>query len=254
MKVATLRDMWRNRKNRDAIYCKSEFWDAKAMEYQGDAVSMWPNNNLNPYYHREQIRVIESLLPDVKGLNVLDIGCGTGRNSRYLTARGAKVLGFDFSSKVIEIARQKSTGDNPSFRVQSIYDLDDVGAYDVAVSWGTVTVACRNRTELKDALIRIAKSLKPGGKILLCEPIHKGFLHRVLNMNVREFSDVLRESGFRVEKIRHLHFWPVRLALAYFRWPWLLTAGGYYLGAGIMSLSGNRSFGDYKVIYASLAQ
>lgn len=254
MKVSSFRDMWRNRRQREKIYSTSQYWDAKAEEHEGDAVSMWPNNNLNIYYHREQVSVIERLFPDVEGLRVLDVGCGTGRNSRYFAERGALVLGIDFSKKAVEIARRKSSGGNPTYRTMSVFDLEERDAFDAAFSWGTVTMACKNRAELADALTRIARSLKPGGKLLLCEPIHRGFLHRVLNMDIREFCAVLREAGFEVEGVLQLHFWPVRLALAYVRWPAFLTAAGYYLGQAVMALFGKKLFGDYKVIYASAAR
>jgi len=64
------------------------------------------------------ISLIEKYLPDVSGAEVLDIGCGTGRISRYFSERGAKVLGIDFSAKSIEIARLQSPKDNPCYRVQ----------------------------------------------------------------------------------------------------------------------------------------
>jgi len=250
--VSSFREMLRLRKTREEVYSRKEYWDAKAEEYEGDAVSMWPNNRLNRFYHREQIAAMEQMLPDVSGLRVLDVGCGTGRTSRYLAERGASVVGVDFSARAIEIARERSPGSNPSYRVQSVFDLNDSGVFDLALSWGVVTVACRSREELHDVLRRIAGALRPGGKLLVCEPIHKGFLHRVLNLELVEFCAVMSEAGFSVEKVRHLHFWPMRLMLAFVAWPKPLTAAGYYLGRGIMALCGDKAFGDYKVIAAEL--
>ncbi|MFZ2658236.1 MAG: methyltransferase domain-containing protein [Victivallales bacterium] len=46
----------------------------------------------------------------IKGLKVLDAGCGTGYLSRKLHRKGAIVTGIDISYKMIEIAKKKSPG------------------------------------------------------------------------------------------------------------------------------------------------
>ena len=253
MNVTGLKTMLYNRMHREKIYSQATFWDSKAEEFEDKAVSMWPNNNLNSFYHSEQLHIINTFLPDVRGKRILDVGCGIGRLSRYFAARGAKVVGFDFSAKTIEIARKQSHGDNPTYRVQSVFDLEDVALYDIVVTWGTLAIACRNREELLNATNRLQQTLKPGGKLLLFEPIHKGFLHRVLNMNVQQFVKVMQATGFAIEDIVHLHFWPMRLALAFIPWPKPITSLGYRLGQEIMkTLFNNRAFGDYKCIYSKV--
>jgi 2-polyprenyl-3-methyl-5-hydroxy-6-metoxy-1,4-benzoquinol methylase len=236
--------------HRENIYCNADYWDSKATEHEGDAVSMWPNNHLNYYYHREQLALLQSYLPSVDGCRVLDVGCGTGRISRYLANRGAGVTGIDFSAKTIAIARRQSPGENIGYRVQSIFDLEDREAYDITLSWGSLTVACKNRADLTNAMYRLRRSLKPGGRAIFLEPIHKGFLHRVLNMNLREFCTVVTDSGFTVMRTDQLHFWPARLALAFIPWPKFPTAAVYYFGQGLMALLGKKLLGDYKAIYA----
>ena len=50
--------------------------------------------------------VIEALLgPVPAGLDVLDVGCGTGIASRQIAQRGAKVLGVELAPRMAEIAR-----------------------------------------------------------------------------------------------------------------------------------------------------
>lgn len=57
-----------------------------------------------------------------KGSKVLDVGCGAGIKSGYLSAKGFEVTGIDFSEKFIDIARKE----NPKlhFDVVDIYELD----------------------------------------------------------------------------------------------------------------------------------
>jgi SAM-dependent methyltransferase len=42
-----------------------------------------------------------------KGDLILDVGCGTGTKSKYLIGRGLKVVGIDFSEKMINIAKRE---------------------------------------------------------------------------------------------------------------------------------------------------
>jgi 2-polyprenyl-3-methyl-5-hydroxy-6-metoxy-1,4-benzoquinol methylase len=239
-----------NRSNREKIYSTAAYWDSKAVEFEGDAISMWPNNHLNRYYHTELTLMVDRFFPTVRGLEILDVGCGTGRISYYLANRGAVVLGVDFSAKMIELAQRKSMGGNPRFRVQSVFDFNDHELYDGIVSWGSITFACSGRTELLDVLRRLRKGLKSDGRLLLLEPIHHGFLHRVLDMNMNEFCNILAQEGFKVREIRPMHFWPCRLLLAYVSLPGFITAPVYHLGQWIMGMGNYPAWGDYKAIYA----
>src|SRR5262244_2716428 len=54
---------------------------------------------------------------DVRGLAVLDAGCGTGYLSGMLRDRGARVTGVDFAERMIAIARADHPGID--FRVDS---------------------------------------------------------------------------------------------------------------------------------------
>jgi len=61
-----------------------------------------------------------SLLPDVRGKRVLDCGCGSGSYSEWLMRHGAaKVVAFDMSPKLVEIAR-KRLGDKVEVRLADL--------------------------------------------------------------------------------------------------------------------------------------
>lgn len=250
MKIKNLLTMIRNRRDREILYSTPNYWDSKAVEYKGNSISMWPNNHLNKLYHTELALMVSKILPSVEGTDILDVGCGAGRISYHLADQGAKVTGIDFSAKAIESAQKRAQCDNPTFRVQSIFDLTDSALFDMVISWGSVTLACKNREELLNVMRRLRKALRPDGKMLLLEPIHKGILHRVLNMDIREFCKVVTEAKFKVKEIRHMHFWPCRLLLAYIPWPNFITAPIYYFGQGIMRLMNNQAFGDYIAVYS----
>lgn len=242
--------MYQQRKNREKIYCTAEYWNMKAAIYLGDAVSMWPNNYLNYYYHQEHIALLDRYLPELKGSKVLDIGCGPGRISRYLASRGAIVLGIDFSANAIAIAKKQTSDNNPSYREQSLFDLRDRDEFDALVSRSVLTLACRNRDDLLNVMMRLSRSLKSGGNALFIEPVHSGFLHRTLNLGLKDFCEVMSEAGFIVKSIEQMHFWPARLALGYVTWPKFVTTAGYHLGQFIMHNLCFKNEGDYKAIFA----
>ena len=55
------------------------------------------------------------------GASVLDVGCGDGVKSKYLLDKGLKVVGIDFSEKMVEIARREVPG--ATFQVADIKNL-----------------------------------------------------------------------------------------------------------------------------------
>ena len=61
--------------------------------------------------------VVEELLGNVSGKRVLDAGCGDGNYSRKLASRGAIVTGIDGSSKMISIAKGRSTKTTVNYKI-----------------------------------------------------------------------------------------------------------------------------------------
>ncbi len=243
----------RDRNQREELYSKPAYWDSKADQRQGYAVSLWENNCLNELYHLEQMERLEKALPDLQGLDVLDIGCGVGRIARWLADRGARVVGADFSDKTIAIAQRLSSPGNPVYRVESVFEFNDKDSFDIIISTGLLVIACRNRDQLSSALTRLRESLRPGGKLFLMEPVHRGFLHRVLDLDIGEFCDVLAQAGFTVDSVEQMHFWPARWLLAFIPWPKQVTTAGYRIGQAMMSLPLIGHMGDYKWVLAHRA-
>ena len=64
------------------------------------------DHDANPLQALEEPHVREAL-GDVGGRDVLDLGCGTGRHSAWLSSAGARVTAVDFSEGMLEEARRK---------------------------------------------------------------------------------------------------------------------------------------------------
>src|SRR5262245_24979906 len=58
----------------------------------------------NAYYERPATL---SLLPDVKGLRVLDAGCGPGIYAEWLVDHGASVVAIDVTPRMVELTRER---------------------------------------------------------------------------------------------------------------------------------------------------
>ena len=72
--------------------------------FEGYSRLRWGETGLNKVMEEPAIR---SLMPDLTGKRVLDLGCGFGHVARYARKMGAaEVLGVDISDRMIEAARQ----------------------------------------------------------------------------------------------------------------------------------------------------
>ena len=105
-----------------------------------------------------------ALLPgNLRGLLVLDLGCGYGTASRYLAGRGARVTGLDISAGLLARARQIETGQPLGIRyVQG--DASSTGWWDgVAFDGVLCNMALMDIDDLDGALATVAAVLVPGG-------------------------------------------------------------------------------------------
>ncbi len=135
---ANLRDFW------DRV---SADWDIQVGD-EGDG-----NRRLN------SDPVLWKFVGDVKDLVVLDAGCGTGYLSRQLHEKGAIVTGVDFSTKMIEIARQKNQ--KIDFHADSCSKLEtlDGEAFDLVIA----NYVLMDVQDLKGTMRAFNRVLKPDG-------------------------------------------------------------------------------------------
>jgi ubiquinone/menaquinone biosynthesis C-methylase UbiE len=90
-------------------------------------------NVYNAYYERP---ATISLLGDVQGKSVLDVGCGAGTLTTWLVEQGAQVMGFDVSAKLLAIA-QRRLGERADLRVADLaqpLDFVATASQDIAVA------------------------------------------------------------------------------------------------------------------------
>ena len=100
-----------------------------------------------------------------KGLRFLDAGCGIGRNAYWpMTYGAAGGVAIDVDDRTLERARQNlSPFPQVEVRKQSIYDIAETDAFDVAFSIGVV----HHLSEPDAAVARLVQATKPGGYVLV---------------------------------------------------------------------------------------
>ena len=72
--------------------------------------------------------ILFSMLPDLRGKKILDIGCGMGQHARKFSEMGAEsVLGTDISEKMLEYAKAHNSAANIVYRRLAMEDTDQIG-------------------------------------------------------------------------------------------------------------------------------
>jgi SAM-dependent methyltransferase len=107
-----------------------------------------------------------TLLGDVRGMDVLDAGCGEGITARKLSQMGARVTGIDISEGLIENARRIES-ESPlgvHYVAGSFRRMDSIapGAFDRVVA----IMALMDSPDLNGTLIAMRRVLRPGGALV----------------------------------------------------------------------------------------
>ncbi len=124
-----------------------------------------------------------TLLADVNGKNVLDLGCGNGERSLHLLKNGATVTGIDISPNYIETARAQAQeaefgSDRYSFQQMDAHNLQyGDGSFDLVVGDGIL-----HHLDLEKSVDEIHRVLVPGGRALFVEPLAANPLLRIFRI------------------------------------------------------------------------
>ena len=107
---------------------------------------------------------LKAMLPPMKGLKVVDLGCGYGWFSRWASEQGAaSVLGLDVSEKMLERARQTTSGATVRYERADLEQLDLPPAhFELAYS----SLALHYIKDLPRLFATIHAALKPGSRFV----------------------------------------------------------------------------------------
>lgn len=122
----------------------------------------WHNDHLSDTWSIKGTKMFSSFLKS--GNLVLDVGCGGGLKSRYLINAGLKVIGLDFSEKMIEIARREIP--EGKFFVMDIKDIEKIKENFDGIFIQAVLLHIPKK-EIKSVLQKIIKKLNKNGYIYI---------------------------------------------------------------------------------------
>lgn len=142
--------------------------DEKETEYNEWHSTLGRAQSTDYVLDRPWYRTAKRLLPDLNGKKCLEIGCGRGEFSIYLatTYPGATIIGTDFSSAAIDIAREKMPSNltNLSYQVENAEQLTfKDNEFDFVISCETMEHVFHPQL-MSNEMYRV---LKPGGQFLL---------------------------------------------------------------------------------------
>lgn len=83
-----------------------------------------------------EIPALLSMMPDLEGKRVLDLGCGFGEHCKMYVERGAaRVVGIDISKKMLEVAERENSDPKIEYLNMPMEDIGGIGDhFDVVVS------------------------------------------------------------------------------------------------------------------------
>ncbi len=98
---------------------------------------------------------------------VLELGCGTGKNTKWLVQHAEKVVGLDVSEEMLKIARTKIQSENVTFQkgdLNHLWDVED-NYFDLVTS----SLTLEHIKELDPIFFQAYQKLQPDGLFFVCE-------------------------------------------------------------------------------------
>ena len=165
------------------------------MEFTGERFIPTEDGKIRlEHYHR--YAAIKDL---VKNKTVLDVACGEGYGSSFISRDAKSVIGVDISKEAVTHASQKYQETNLEFLEGSAIDLAFPNhSFDVVVSFETI----EHLAEQEQMLSELKRVLKPNGILIISSPNRPVYSEEsgehnefhVKELDFTEFDDLLREK------------------------------------------------------------
>ncbi len=184
------------------IYDNKEFFD--------NYISMRNDRNNISANEVVEMPAIYSVLPDLKGKKVLDLGCGSGNNCMKAIELGSSfVLGIDVSQNMIDLAKKTNSNEKIKYDVLAMENIDSLNEkFDVVIS----SLAFHYVEDYNKLLKDIYNLLNPNGILIFSQehPLSTGtILNEACNssskikLGGKEYKLI---SDYNVNGARNVHW------------------------------------------------
>tara|TARA_B000000532_G_C18803813_1_gene378215 strand:+ start:228 stop:854 length:627 start_codon:yes stop_codon:yes gene_type:complete len=124
------------------------------------------DNDFNPTRDLDKIATIQSL-SNLQFFNVLELGCGSGKNTEWLISKANKLVGLDFSKNMLDLARKKIKTDRATFINTDLNE--DWPVNDNSFDLATINLTLEHIEVLEHIFNALFFKLTQGGKCFVCE-------------------------------------------------------------------------------------
>ncbi|KAJ56175.1 hypothetical protein ACMU_10510 [Actibacterium mucosum KCTC 23349] len=185
-----------------------DYWNGMADDWVEPGRLAWGSPNVNWGIWRNPETEVQMLPEDMRGMDAIELGCGTAYIAAWMARRGAKVTGIDISSGQLATARELAAEHKIDLTLIE-GNAEETGlpdaSFDFAISEYGAAIWCDPDLWLREAW----RLLRPGGRLVFlgnhplvmactpwdgakCEPT----LHRPMrDMRTFDWSEVEIDPG-----------------------------------------------------------
>ena len=142
-------------------------------------------------------RVVRQSPLRANGARVIELGCGTGKNSEWLAAQARELVALDFSPGMLDVARRRVRAAHVRFVEHDITRSWPVESASMDIVVGNLVL--EHVRDLGPVYTEAARVLRTGGQLFVCE-LHP---YRQLRGGQAHFEDAETDEIVPVTAFRH---------------------------------------------------